>query len=179
MDNVSIEPFEKRKHDRSAFDCGQASLNDFLRKLVTQYESRKLGRTFVAVQAGDPRVLGYYTLASSAVAFANLPTQESRKLPKHPVPVILLGRLAVDRSCQGRSLGEMLLSDALERSLELSRSLGVFAVEVLAIDNRAAAYYSKYGFLPLLDDARHMFLPMSTIQDAVDRREGNREEKTP
>lgn len=171
MDDICIEPFDKRKHDRAAFDSGQASLDDFLRKLVTQYESRKLGKTFVAVRPGDPRVLGYYTLASSAVAFANLPSQESRKLPKHPVPVILLARLAIDRSFQGRGLGRALLSDALERSFELSMSLAVLAVEVLAVGNRAAAFYAKYGFIPLLDDSRHMYLPMRTIQDAIERRE--------
>lgn len=73
-------------------------------------------------------------------------------------------------SLQGIGLGEALLMDALQRSLDLSRSLGVFAVEVVAIDDRAAAFYAKYGFIPLLDNPSHMYLPMATIEGAVAQR---------
>lgn len=178
MDDVLIEPFDKAKHPRAGFTCGQPSLDVFLQSLVTQYEKRKLGRTFVAFRPGDQKVLGYYTLASSAVAFAHLPETAARKLPKHPMPVVLLGRLAVDQTAQARGLGEMLLMDALERSLDLSKSLGVFAVEVLAMDDRAAAFYARYGFISLLDDARHMYLPMSTIEDAVANPKQTRDENS-
>jgi GNAT superfamily N-acetyltransferase len=171
MDDFKIEPFDRAKHERAAFRCGQPSLDGFLHTLVTQYEKRRLGKTFVAVRPGNPNVLGYYTLASSAVAFANLPKEAARKLPKHPAPVILLARLAVDQSLQGQGLGETLLMDALERSLELSKSLGVFAIEVLAIDAGAASFYGKYGFTSLLDDPLHMYLPMSAIEDAAQHRE--------
>jgi predicted N-acetyltransferase YhbS len=171
MDDVQIDPFDKAKHQRAAFQCGQPSLDHFLHALVTQYEKRRLGKTFVAVRRGDPHVVGYYTLASGAVAFEHLPPAIARKLPKHPLPVILLARLAVDQSQQGRGVGEALLMDSLERSVELSKSLGVFAVEVVAIDDHAAAFYAKYGFTALLDDAMHMYLPMNAIEDAVKRRD--------
>lgn len=167
MDDFTIGPFDKAKHKRDVFRCGQPSLDAFLHTLVTQYEKRRFGKTFVAVRTGNPEVLGYFTLASSAVAFANVPRDAARKLPKHPVPVILLARLAVDQSVQGQGLGEALLMDALRRSLDLSMLLGVYAVEVVAIDDRAAAFYGKYGFAALLDDPHHMYLPMSTIEDAV------------
>ena len=92
-----IEPFDKRRHRRSDFQCGVPALDDFLRTFVTQYEKRRLGKTFVAVPSDDAlRVIGYYTLAAGAVAFAHLPIEVARKLPRHPVPVILLARLAVD-----------------------------------------------------------------------------------
>ena len=167
MAEIRIEPFDKAKHQRAGFSCGLPALDEFLRAFVTQYEKRRLGKTFVAVPtAEDTRVVGYYTLAAGAVAFAHLPSHVAKKLPKHPVPVILLGRLAVDRSLQGQGLGEMLLTDALCRALELSKSLGVFAVEVLAIDERAATFYAKYGFTRLADDTRHLYLPISAIEEA-------------
>jgi GNAT superfamily N-acetyltransferase len=152
-----------RSHARGEFCCGKAPLDDFLRSLVSQYEKRNLGRTYVAVKEAEKRVYGYYTLASGAVSFANLPAKTARKLPRHPVPVVLLGRLAVDRDAQGQGLGAELLMDALRRCLELSGSLGIHAVEVLAIDDAAKGFYQKYGFVSLLDDARHLYLPIKTI----------------
>ena len=167
----TIEPFGKT-HERSAFACGKASLDDFIRTRVGQYEKRRLGKTFVAVPAGEKRVIGYYTLAAGAVLFEHLPTAASRKLPKHPVPVILLARLAVDQSAQGQRLGEGMLLDALQRSLNLSVNLGAYAVEVHALDDSAVAFYVKYGFSPLLDNPKHMYLPLATIEKVLNRGDG-------
>ena len=161
-----IEPLAA-DHERSAFSCGRPPLDDFLRARVSQYEKRRLGRTFVAVPAGSRRVIGYYTLAAGAVAFEHLPPDASRKLPRHPVPLVLLARLAVDLSAQGRRLGEALLLDALDRSLTLSRHLGIRAVRVDALDEPAAPFYRKYGFRTLLDDDRHLDLPIATIENAL------------
>lgn len=162
MADWRIEPLDKA-HDRSAFTCGKPSLDDFLRARVSQYEKRRLGKTFVAVPEGETRVIGYYTLAAGAVTFEQMPTESARKLPKHPIPVILLARLAVDRSAQGNRLGERLLLNALQRSLDVSENLGAQAVEVDALDDAAVAFYVKYGFAPLLDDPKHLYLPMATI----------------
>jgi GNAT superfamily N-acetyltransferase len=159
----TIEPFGKG-HERSSFSCGRPALDDFIRARVSQYEKRRLGKTFVAVASGDKQVIGYYTLAAGAVAFKHLPSDAARKLPKHPVPVVLLARLAVDQSSQGMGLGERLLLDALQRALELSAGLGIHAVEVEALDAAAAAFYRKYGFIPLLDDPRHLHLPITTVE---------------
>ncbi len=163
MADWTIEPFGK-DHERSGFSCGRTSLDDFIRARVSQYEKRRLGKTFVAVPPGEKRVVGYYTLAAGAVAFEHLPEDASRKLPKHPVPVVLLARLAVDQSAQGKGLGEALLLDALQRALDLSTGLGVHAVEVDAIDDAAAAFYGKYGFVPLLDEPLSLYLPIATIE---------------
>src|SRR6516165_6128844 len=108
MGNWQISPLD-RSHQRGEFCCGKAPLDEFIRSLVSQYEKRKLGRTYVAILPGDRKVQGYYTLSSGAVPFQNLPSHTAKKLPKHPVPVALLGRLAVDKSAQGRGLGEELL----------------------------------------------------------------------
>ena len=163
MSDWIIEPFGK-VHDRSLFTCGKPSLDDFIHTLVSQFEKRRLGKTFVALPEGKTRVIGYYTLAAGAVSFERLPIEASRKLPKHPVPVILLARLAVDQSAQGKRLGEGLLLDALQRALDASGSLGAYAVEVHAIDDSAVAFYVKYGFAPLLDNPKHLYLPLATIE---------------
>lgn len=165
MDDWLVEPLARR-HQRGEFHCGKAPLDQFLHTLVNQYEKRKLGRTYVAVRPGEMRVLGYYTLASGAVPFENVPANLARKLPRHPVPVALLARLAVDQAAQGQGLGKLLLMDALKRCLGLSGQLGIHAVEVDAIDPEARAFYEKFGFVPLPDSELHLFLPLATIQEA-------------
>lgn len=154
----------KSSHERGEFSCGKPPLDDFLRLRVSQYEKRRLGRTYVAVFPRETTVAGYYTLAAGAVPFANLPPDTAKRLPKHPVPVILLARLAVDHNARGQGLGKALLQDALRRCLELSEQLGLFAVEVLAIDADAQGFYSKYGFVPLADNDLHLFLPIKTLE---------------
>src|SRR3954453_777106 len=103
------------QHDRSQFDCGEPSLNDFLKQYARQNEEKGVSRTFVLGREGEQRVLGYYTLAGGQFERDNLPPKAGKKLPKYPVPVVVLGRLAVDRSVQGEKLGRVLLKDALHR----------------------------------------------------------------
>lgn len=166
--DLRIERLE-RTHVRDRFECGVQPLDIFLRTLVSQYEKRNLGRTYVAVRGTDPQVLGYYTISSGAVAFETLPPEGAKKLPRHPVPVVLIARLAVDRSAQGQRLGEKLLTDALARSVDLSGKLGIHAVVVDAIDQKAKAFYEKYQFTPLLDAELHLYLPVATIAAAFSR----------
>ncbi|MFL5245090.1 MAG: GNAT family N-acetyltransferase [Gemmataceae bacterium] len=166
MDDWQIERLNK-SHDRATFCCGKAPLDDFIHSLVGQYEKRKLGRTYVAVAPSTSRIVGYYTLANSSVPFQSLPAAIAKRLPKHPVPVVLLGRLAVDQTAQGAGLGEFLLMDSLARCRELSEEIGIFAVEVLALDMAAKGFYEKYGFLPLEDNALHLFLPIKTVQELM------------
>jgi GNAT superfamily N-acetyltransferase len=165
MGDWLIERLDKT-HQRAEFRCGQAPLDDFLRTLVSQYEKRNLGRTYVAVRRGEKRVYGYYTLASATLSVQDLLDDAARKLPRPPIPAILLARLAVDRDAQGQGLGHALFVDALERCLELAEKLGVHAVEVDAIDQQARAFYQKYGFIPLLDSPLHLYLPIATLRKA-------------
>jgi GNAT superfamily N-acetyltransferase len=152
------------RHDRTGFCCGKPSLDNFLHQLATQYDRRDMGRTYVATLPPDARVHGYYTLASGAVAFAVVPAEVSRKLPRHPIPVAHLGRLAVDQGARGLRLGETLLLDALRRCVRFADELGIHAVEVYALDDDARGFYLKYGFTPLVDDGFHLYLPMKTIR---------------
>jgi predicted GNAT family N-acyltransferase len=168
VDKWRIERLD-RGHERQGFDCGKPSLNDFLHTLVSQYERRNLGRTYVAVREGENRVLGYYTLASGAVEVVSLPAKQAKKLPRHPVPVVLIGRLAVDQSVHGKGLGGLLLRDALARSLEVSERLGIHAVVVDALDAVAKTFYERFGFLELTDHPMRLFLPISTIRAASEK----------
>jgi GNAT superfamily N-acetyltransferase len=153
-----------REHDRAVFDCGQPALDEWLQSQAGQFDRRDLARTFVAVRSPQPQVLGYYALASHRVRYEALPDDQSRGLPHIDIPVILLARLAVDRVVQGQGLGEFLLIDALRRAEQVAQQVGIRAVEVDAIDDRARAFYLKYGFVGLRDDVRHLFLPMQAIR---------------
>ncbi|HXG65015.1 MAG TPA: GNAT family N-acetyltransferase [Blastocatellia bacterium] len=154
-----IEPLSS-KHDRNSFDCGEPSLNTYLRQYARQNDERGLGRTYVAVEPGETRVEGYYTLSTGAVTFEQVP----EKLPRYPIPVVHMGRLAVDLRAQGKGLGELLLIDALKRAAQAAEQLGIYAVEVRALNERARDFYLKYGFTPLLDDELHLYLPMKVIR---------------
>jgi len=162
-DAWSIEKLSSR-HDRSAFDCGRPMLTDWLKTRAGQFEKRDLARTYVAVRTGGTVVVGYYALSNHRVAHDVLPPDQSKGLPRLDVPVVLLGRLAVDRTAQGKGLGSLLLIDALRRSQHLAEHVGVRAVEVDAIDDDARRFYLKFGFTPLLDDPNHLLLPMHVVR---------------
>lgn len=151
-------------HDRSQFDCGNARLNEWLTQRAGQFDRRDLARTYVAVRPGQQVVLGYFALSSRAVRYDALPDEQSKGLPHIDVPVVLLGRLAVDRSEQGKGLGSFLLIDALRRAQHLADQVGVRAVEVDAIDAVAHRFYARHGFIELRDDPHHLFLPMSVVR---------------
>jgi GNAT superfamily N-acetyltransferase len=129
-----------------------------------QFERRDLARTYVAVRQGQARVGGYYALSNHRVRYDALPAEQFKGLPRMDVPVVLLGRLAVDRSTQGQGLGTFLLIDALRRALQVSEQVGIRAVEVDAIDEVARNFYVKFGFVQLLDDQRHLYLSMHIIR---------------
>ncbi|QJW96836.1 GNAT family N-acetyltransferase [Frigoriglobus tundricola] len=156
-----------RQHQRDGFDCGKPPLNDFLARFVSQYEKRNLARTYVLVRPGDVKVLGYYTLASSAIEFDSLPAANTKKLPEHPIPAVLLARLAVDLSGRGQGLGGRLLLDCFERCLLLADQIGIHSVTVDAIDDEAARFYEHFGFTCFPEQPSKLFLPISVIKQSA------------
>ena len=153
-----------RTHDRSVFDCGQPILNDWLKNRASQFDRRDLSRTFVATRPSDLLVCGYYAISTHRVLHEVLPPDESKGLPRLDLPVVLLGRLAVDRTVQRQGLGSLLLVDALRRAMLIAEHVGIRAVEVDAIDEAARSFYLTFGFRPLTDDARHLLMPMHEIR---------------
>jgi GNAT superfamily N-acetyltransferase len=150
------------QHDRGGFDCGEPSLNEFLHRYARQNAEKGLGRTYVAVLPGDPHIYGYYTIASGTIQFDVIP----EKLPRYPIPVVHLGRLAVDQAAKGQGLGKALLADALTRAGALALQLGIYAVEVYALNEAAKEFYLKFGFTPLLDDEKHLYLSLKKLRQA-------------
>jgi len=158
-----IEPLTAA-HRRDQFTSGQTQLDTYIRQFARQHARKGFGRTFVAVTPGDKTVRGYYTLSSSSVVFEHIPDDLRQRLPRYPIPVVLLGKLAVDQNVQRQGLGEYLLVDALRRVTTVAEQMGIYALEVHAIDQQARKFYTKYGFQPFRDDPSHLFMPMETIK---------------
>lgn len=157
-----FEPLSSQ-HKRDDFDCGEETLNRYLRQYASQHQKKNIGRVFVAVEVGQQKVLGYYTLANGSVAFASVP--DAKGLPReYPIPVILLARLAVDNSMRGQGLGAALLFDALKRAAEVAEVSAAYAVIVDALHEQAKRFYLHYEFEESLDDPLRLFLPLSDIR---------------
>lgn len=154
------------KHNRKAFNCGKAALDNYIKFQVNQDIKRKFAACFVVVNELD-EVKGYYTLSNDSIPMEDAPVDVKGKMPKGygNLPVTLLGRLAVDENSKGQGLGEQLLIDALKRSFELSDIIASHAIVVDPIDEQAAKFYKKYGFITL--DSGRMFLPMKTVQELM------------
>lgn len=151
------------QHQVAAFDCGEEALNAYLRRFALANHQAGFARTFVA---SDPQylVIGYYTLTASQVLSEKASERLAKGSARHPIPVALLARLAVDRTTQGRRLGQGLLLDAIRRVVSVSDSLGIRALLVHAKHDRAAEFYRKHaGFEALLGEPLVMYL---LIKDA-------------
>jgi GNAT superfamily N-acetyltransferase len=146
------------------FSCGKTILDTYLKTQAGQDVKRKLSACFVFVDEPTGLIQGYYTLSNNGIPLGLIPDKYKNKLPVSysSIPATLLGRLAVDERFQGAGIGKMLLMDALNRSYEISKSVGSFAVVVDPLDEEAERFYTKYGFI-LLPDSQKMFLPMKTV----------------
>ena len=158
-----IEPLDK-KHDRTAFSCGNTPLDRYLHEQAGQDQRRNVAASFVLTEVNKRIVFGYYTLSAFSVNLGDLPQNMARKLARYPnVPTTLIGRLVVDLKSHGQRFGEFLLMDALYRCLYHANEVASFAVVVDAIDDQARAFYEHYDFLPLPRHRNRLFLPMQTI----------------
>ncbi len=162
------EPIAKQ-HNREAFDCGDAALNDFLRRHARQTHEQGGAKTFLAVRDDDAtQVLGFYSLSPASVDFSRAPDVVKRKLARHDVPVFRLGRLAVDQSVQRSGLGGGLLLSAGRRCLRASQEVGGVALLIDAKNEGVAQWYVSFGAVPLLDSPLSLLLPLATIQQALE-----------
>ncbi len=161
------EPIAKR-HDREAFDCGEAALNEFLHRYARKSHELGGAKTFLAIDDADAKtVLGFYSLCPASVEYARTPEIVRRGLARHDVPGFRLARLAVDRKFQGQGLGGQLLLAAGRRCLLASAEVGGVVLVIDAKNERAAGWYASYGAVPLLDAPLSMVLPLATIKAAL------------
>lgn len=146
------------------FHCGQPALDQYIRRYASQDVRRNIARVFVAAPEEDSRRLaGFFTLSAGSVGCAELPQSLARKLPRYPVPVALIGRMAVDADSQGKGLGSILLADACRKVAYASTVLAVAGIVVDAKDEAAAAFYRHFGFLPLPGQANRLLLPAKAL----------------
>ena len=157
-----------KRHDRRNFDSGSAELNEYLRRYARQNHESGGAKTFVAVAPAQPNtILGYYTMSPGAIEFAKVPAALTRKLGRYEVPVFRLARLAVSLSVQGSGLGGELLLTAGRRALSVAVEIGGVALAIDAKNERAAAWYERFGAVRLLDDPMKLILPLKTIAHAL------------
>jgi GNAT superfamily N-acetyltransferase len=155
-----IEALDPR-HDRASFDSGAPPLDRYLRELATQDVRRLVTKCFVACPVESITVAGFYTLAAAELPLTALPQTLTRRLPRYPsVPVVRLGRLAVDLHYRGKGLGGIMVANAFGKVIR--SDIGAFAMLVDAKDDAAAAFYRHFGFLPAGTGDRALFLPVAT-----------------
>ena len=159
-----IELLDTTVHDRSSFDCGEPSLDEWLKRFAGQSAKTDGARTYVTAE--DAVIVGYYSLSSSQVESAVVPKR--LRSGGYPVPAVLLGRLAVDRARQGRGLGDALLLDALRVSAEAADQIGVRLMVVHALNPEAAGFYQYNGFERVDGDDRTLILPMQDIRATLE-----------
>ena len=163
--NLVIVPLNAA-HDRAGFHCNVEALDQYIHKHAGQDIRRRISRVFVAVLPDNPKeVMGYYSLSTLSIGLEQLPQELARKLPKHPIPAALIGRLAVSHNAQGCGIGKMLLVDAIKRTLSVSDQIAIYAIVVDAINDNAKGFYEQFGFIRLSDNSPRLFLPLKSFKD--------------
>jgi hypothetical protein len=160
-----IEPLGAH-HDRAAFSCGNASLDDYLKTKARKENDLGYCAVFILVaEPGSAAIAGYYTLSSHSITLDGIDAVSRKKLPRYPiVPATLIGRLARDLRFGRTGVGEFLLLDALRRALHATAEIGSYAVTVDAIDDAAAAFYTRYGFQPVVGSVHRLYLAMASVR---------------
>jgi GNAT superfamily N-acetyltransferase len=164
MTPLRIEKLQ-RGHKIDDFDCGQEALNRFLIRHALQNQQAEASQTYVAL--ADDKVVGYYTLVVGEVAFESAHERLTKGLARHPVPIMLLARLAIVTAWQGKGLGSGLLKDAMQRTLQAADIAGIRAFAVHAKDDEAKSFYEHFGFTPLPSDAYHLFRLLKDIRTGL------------
>lgn len=146
---------------RRNFSCGVNALDDYFRQFAKGNHTKNIGKTFALLE--DNSVVGYYTTSMGSVDFHALPEEFRARLPRYPIPIARIARLAVDVKYQGMGFGEFLLVDALHRIREATFLVAAYGVVVDAKDEKAKSFYKRFGFKTFYDNNLCMFLPINSI----------------
>lgn len=166
------EPIAKH-HDRQAFDCGEETLNSFLRRHARQSHEAGGAKTFLAIpNAGAKTILGFYSLSPASLEYARTPASVKKNLARHKAPVFRLARLATALPLQGQGLGGQLLLAAGRRCLRVAAEVGGVALLIYAKNARAAAWYASYGALSLTNAPHTLVVPLETLSAALKAADG-------
>ena len=169
MKGIRFDPVQKlaTSHDVASFDCANPALNQFLQRFALVNQKANSARTYVCCEQGTASVAGFYSLAVGSVEPAAATARICKGLARHPVPVMILARLAVDRRYQGVGLGRALLKDALLRTAQAAELAGIRALLVHAKDDTARNWYLHWGFEASPTDPYHLFLLIKDLLSIV------------
>ena len=161
---LKIELLDSKKHERTTFDCGVESLNNYIKKTASQDLKKKVATVFVLIDEPLKEVLAYYTLSAFVIEVEELDSAISKKLLRYPrLPATMLGRLAVDLKYRQQGWGRLMLIDAVKRAYKNTEQVASIAVVVDAIDKNAVKFYQKYGFTAFMSQPLKLYLPMKVI----------------
>jgi GNAT superfamily N-acetyltransferase len=155
----------RRDHPVEGFDCGREELNRYLSRYAWQNQQAGAAQTYVGIVGED--IVGYHTLAVGQVTLEDAPERLKKGLAKHPVPIMLLARLAIDRRWQGQGVGKALLRDAMQRTLQAADIAGIRAFAVHAKDEEARRFYEHFDFVPSPTDSMHLFVLLKDVRRIV------------
>jgi predicted GNAT family N-acyltransferase len=155
-----------REHDRTGFDCGVPELNQFLKSTARQQGEKGMSRTFV-LNEDESTILGFYTLTLGEIEAKQLPSRYAKKYPGHGLPAVRLARLAVSIRRQRNGYGELLLFDAIQRTVVIAAQAGITGLFVDAKNEVACTFYEKYGFISCNDKYLQLFLPVATLRGSL------------
>lgn len=169
---ISIEPLDPRKHDRTNFSCGTERLDNFLKRTARKHQAGDFTRVWVATLRGQTEILGYYAVNAHSLEGNDLPASLARNVPRFGgIPAIYLSMIAVDHRHQGQGLGRILLADALSRAVAAADQVGVKVVVLDVIEDggpedteKRRAFYAGMGFQPLPTRPLRMFITIDTIR---------------
>ena len=156
-----------RGHAVESFDCNREALNRFLIRYALANQQASASQTYIALSEAE--VVGYYTIVVGQVAYDEAPERLTKGLARHPVPIMLLARLAVASSWQGKGLGGGLLKDAMLRTVQAADIAGIRAFAVHAKDDEAKVFYERFDFLASPVDPYHLFRLMKDVRAALAR----------
>jgi GNAT superfamily N-acetyltransferase len=154
-----------RHHAVEDFDCGEEALDRFLSRFAYASQQASASQTYLGL--ADDRIIGFYTLVVSEVSYDDAPERLKKGLARHPLPLMLLARLAVDRSWQGKGVGAGLLKDAMCRTLQAADIAGIRALAAHAKNDVARAFYEHFGFIPSPTDSLHLFVLIKDLRQTI------------
>lgn len=169
---ITFVPISK-KIDRKEFDCGEEELNEYLQKHARQNHELNISRCLVAINPKAPtKPLGYYTISTAQIGVEDIPPDQVKKrLPAYPVPAIIIGRLAVDKSTKGKGLGAKILKTIFSNAVAISKNPTSPAFKFIVVDaknEKAKAFYEKYGFVSFRNKEYFLLISIETITKCFD-----------
>ncbi|MCF7939660.1 MAG: GNAT family N-acetyltransferase [Spirochaetales bacterium] len=156
-----------RDFNREDFSCGIEALDVFLKRHALKNQKQHLSNTWIAHEKDSTGILGFHTLSAASITCSSLPERYSKKIPRYPVPCVLLARFAVDKAYHSQGIGSYLLRDAMNKTIDISYTIGAYALIVDAKNEKARNFYEYYGFIRLPENDDSLFLPINTIIQAT------------